>query len=51
MSVSTNDLKNGMSLDLPAEGLVTVDEGIRLTTRASSWPSAPCAATDWPSGS
>ena len=26
MSVSTNDLKNGMSLDLPAEGLVTVVE-------------------------
>jgi elongation factor P len=26
VSVSTNDLKNGMSLDLPAEGLVTVVE-------------------------
>ncbi len=26
MSVSTNDLKNGMSLDLPQEGLVTVVE-------------------------
>jgi elongation factor P len=26
MSVSTNDLKNGMALDLPAEGLVTVVE-------------------------
>ena len=26
MSVSTNDLKNGMSLDLPAEGLVTIVE-------------------------